>query len=111
MNIKAFVADWLAAANAYDTGKFLMAFHPTAVLDDPSVGTSFAGHEGIRQYFEDYFIGYQTQTRLIKIDHITGHSAHLEVEFKGNFPGKKLAGIFYLEFKAGKIIAAKADLL
>jgi ketosteroid isomerase-like protein len=110
MDINAFVKDWLAAGNAYDISKYLSKYHKNATLDDPSVGRSFVGHEGIRQYFKDYFIGYKTQTRLVQLDIINDHCAHVEVEFTGNFPGGTLGGLFDLTFKGEKIAFAKADL-
>ncbi|MCW3126069.1 MAG: hypothetical protein JWO03_1727 [Bacteroidetes bacterium] len=111
MDIEKFIQKWIAAGNAYDTNGYLEKYHKNAVLDDPSVGQSFEGHTGIRKYFEDYFIGYKTQTRLIKSE-ITGDmSAHVEVEFTGEFPEGKIGGIFDLTFKSGKILSAKADLI
>lgn len=59
------------------------------MLDNPSVGQVFKGHSGIREYFEDYFIGYKTQTRLIKLDILSDSEAHIEVEFTGEFPETK----------------------
>ena len=111
MDIKAFIEDWLVVSNAYDTKSYLEKWHKTAVLGDPSVGQVFKGHSGIRKYFEDYFIGYKTQTRLIKLEIISANEAHIEIEFTGTFPGNKVRGIFDFTFKEGKIAAAKADLM
>lgn len=82
-----------------------------AILNDPSVGRVFKGHTGIRQYFEDYFIGYKTKTRLIRITIINDNTAHLDVEFTGEFPEGKIGGVFEFTFKDGKIAVAKADLI
>jgi ketosteroid isomerase-like protein len=111
MNIKAFIQDWLAVSNAYDTKNYLEKWHKDAVLDDPSVGQVFKGHSGIKKYFESYFIGYKTQTRLVKLDIIVDNEAHIEVEFTGEFPEGKINGIFDFNFRDGKIILAKADLI
>lgn len=111
MDIKSFIQDWIAVSNAYDTKNYLEKWHKEAVLDDPSVGQVFKGHSGIEKYFESYFIGYKTQTRLVKLDIITDNEAHIEVEFTGEFPGKKIGGMFNFTFKAEKIIKAKADLI
>lgn len=110
MDTKLFINDWLAAANAYDTTLFLDKWHKEAVLDDPSVGQIFKGHKGIGKYFEDYFIGYKTQTRLIQLDILLYDSAHIDVEFTGEFPGNKIGGTFDFIFKEGKILSAKAEL-
>lgn len=111
MNSEHFIADWLKAANAFDTSAFLDFWHADATLDDPSVGHIFKGHSGIRSYFEEYFIGYKTQTRLVKLEMISTDKAYIEVEFTGEFPGGKIGGMFDLTFRDGKIASAKADLL
>lgn len=111
MDIKAFINDWLAASNAYDTNSYLEKYNKNAVLDDPSVGRAFKGHSGIREYFENYFIGYKTQTRLVKLDNTDDNSAHIEVEFTGEFPEKRISGIFDFTFEDGKIASAKANLI
>ena len=111
MDIKLFIEDWLAVSNAYDTEKYLDKWHKDAALDDPSVGQVFKGHSGIKNYFESYFIGYRTQTRLVTLDTISDNKAHIEVEFTGEFPEGKISGMFDFTFKDGKIAKAKADLL
>lgn len=111
MDIKSFLEDWLAAANAYETNVFLDKWHENAVLDDPSVGKVFKGRSEIRIYFENYFIGYQTQTRLIQLDILNDNEAHMKVEFTGDFPGNKIRGFFDFTFKNHKIMTAKADLI
>lgn len=111
MDIKSFIKDFIAASNAYDTESYLGKWQEEAVLDDPSVGRAFKGHSGICRYFEDYFIGYKTQTRLVKLNIISNNEAHIEVDFTGEFPGGQTRGIFDFTFKDGKIAKAKADLL
>ncbi|SDG39931.1 nuclear transport factor 2 family protein [Epilithonimonas hungarica] len=110
MNIESFIKDWIAASNSYDTGKYLKFYNENAVLDDPSVGRKFIGHSGIKEYFESYFIGYQTQTELRKLE-IKDNSAFLEVEFTGDFPEGKIGGSFNFIFKNDKIEFLKADLI
>ena len=111
MNIRQFVQDWLAAGNAFETNTYLGKWHKNAVLEDPSVGQIFNGHPGIQKYFEDYFIAYKTNTRLINLEIITGNTAHIDVEFTGEFPGGTVRGVFDLIFKEGKIAFAKANLV
>lgn len=111
MDIKSFIQGWLAVSNAYDTKKYLEKWHKEAILDDPSVGQVFKGHSGIKKYFESYFIGYKTQTRLVKLEIIADNEAHIEVEFTGEFPEGKIGGMFDFTFKDGKIEKAKADLM
>jgi hypothetical protein len=110
MNIQEFIADWIALSNAFDTEKYLAKYKEDAVLDDPSVGRKFIGRKGIRDYFTSYFIGYKTQTRLVKLN-INNNEAYLEVEFTGEFPEGKIRGSFDMVFNGGKIESVKADLI
>lgn len=110
-DIESFIAEWINLSNAYDTEAYLDKYHKDAILDDPSVGRKFTGHEGIREYFNSYFIGYNTQTRLVKLEIDENNTAHLEVEFTGTFPEEKLGGLFEMSFKDGKIATVIADLL
>lgn len=109
MDIKAFLLDWLEISNSYNTEKYLAKYLEDAVLDDPSVGRKFVGHKGIREYFTSYFIGYKTQTKLVKLA-ILDNTAHMEVEFTGEFPEGKIGGIFDFTFKNQKITTVTADL-
>jgi ketosteroid isomerase-like protein len=110
VEIKGFVDAWIAAGNQFDTKKYLSFFLPDAILDDPSVGRKFKGHKGINNYFDSYFIGYNTHTKLTKVT-INGGRTHVEVHFTGDFPGGKIGGTFDITFQNGKISLLKADLL
>jgi ketosteroid isomerase-like protein len=80
------VAEWIAAANSHDIDRYLSFFADDAVLDDPSVGRAFPGKEGVAEYFTAYFIGFDTQTRLLGTEP-RGTVLHVEVESTGSFPG------------------------
>ncbi|GGA74574.1 hypothetical protein GCM10008015_14050 [Flavobacterium palustre] len=109
MDIKAFLLDWLEISNSYNTENYLAKYQEDAILDDPSVGRKFVGHKEIREYYTSYFIGYKTQTELVKLD-IQDTGAHIEVEFTGEFPEEKIGGIFDFTFKNDKIATVIADL-
>ncbi|MCG2613454.1 nuclear transport factor 2 family protein [Terrimonas sp. NA20] len=111
MKIKALITEWIAAANAFDTKKYLGFYSSDAILEDPSVGRSFNGHKGIREYFESYFIGYNTHTRIIKLDLTGDTTAHLQVAFTGSFPEGHIHGTFDFQFKNDKISYVKAALI
>jgi len=111
MNIQRFITKWIAASNAFDTEKYLSFYLPSAVLDDPSVGRKFEGHSGIKEYFKNYFIGYNTHTKLVDLTIIDEEHAQLEVQFTGNFPEGKIGGTFDFKFKDGKLAFVKADLI
>ncbi|ASK32707.1 hypothetical protein CEY12_07130 [Chryseobacterium sp. T16E-39] len=110
MDIPQFIKEWIDNSNAFKVEQYLTKYHENAVLDDPSVGRSFKSHKGIREYFEDYFIGYNTHTKLVNL-HVKDNIAHAEVLFTGDFPGGKTGGTFDFTFKDGKIIHVKADLI
>jgi hypothetical protein len=111
MNIEIFINDWITASNAFDTEKYLEFYLDDAVLDDPSVGRKFVGHDGIKEYFESYFIGYNTRTELVKLDIQDEQNARLEVKFTGDFPEGTIGGTFDFTFKNEKIETVKADLI
>jgi len=111
MELEKFIEEWIAVSNSYDTEKYLTFYSEDAVLDDPSVGKKFSGKNGIKEYYESYFIGYKTQTKKINIAVKDGSQAHLEVVFTGDFSEGKLGGTFDFTFKEGKISFVSADLL
>lgn len=110
MNIEEFITDWIAVSNAFDTENYLDKYLEDAILDDPSVGKKYVGVSEIRDYFTSYFIGYKTHTKLLKLN-VKGNTAHLEVEFTGDFPEGKIGGTFDFVFKNDKIAMVKADLI
>lgn len=110
MDIQKFIEEWIDSGNSFDVKQYLDKYHEDAVLDDPSVGSSFKGHKGIQEYFDSYFIGYNTHTKLISLD-LNGSKTHVEVEFTGDFPGGTTGGTFDITFTNGKIAHLKADLI
>jgi len=110
MNINEFITSWLEASNSYNTEKYIEKYAEGAVLNDPSVGRKFVGRDEIREYYNTYFIGYKTQTRLVKLT-TSENQAHLEVDFTGEFPGGQIGGMFDFTFKNGKIATVRADLM
>ncbi|GAA4339077.1 hypothetical protein GCM10023149_49530 [Mucilaginibacter gynuensis] len=109
--ITKFIGAWLSTGNQYDVEKYLSFYLVDAVLNDPSVGRKFTGHTGIKDYFVSYFIGYRTQTKLVKFIINNDEHAHLEVEFTGDFPERKIGGTFDFTFKDDKIAFVKANLV
>jgi ketosteroid isomerase-like protein len=103
------IADWIAATNSRDKQQYLAFFTDVAVLDDPSVGRKFQGKKRIGEYFDAYFIGYNTKTRLVSVEP-EEQRLHVEVQFTGDFPGGKTKGTFDVTFEGEKISAVHADL-
>ena len=111
MDVKNFIDNWIETSNAFETEKYLNFYLEDAVLDDVSVGRKFDGHNGIKKYFESYFIGYNTQTKVMQLEISNDNKALLEVNFTGDFPEGKIGGTFELQFKNNKIAFIKADLI
>lgn len=111
MNIHDFISNWAEAGNAFDTNKYLNFYDRDAILDDPSVGKKFSGHEEIKEYFDNYFIGYNTHTEIVQLKIIDEHHAYLKVKFTGDFPEGTIGGTFEFTFNNGKISYLKADLI
>ncbi|MCP2265511.1 YybH family protein [Promicromonospora thailandica] len=104
------IDEWIAATNSHDPAAYLAFFTQDAVLDDPSVGEVFEGHPGIGEYFRSYFIGYDTHTRLVGTEPRDGY-IHVEVEFTGTFPERRIGGIFDVTLTPEhKIRHVRADL-
>jgi ketosteroid isomerase-like protein len=76
---------FIAASNSCNVEQVLALFTPEAVIDDPSTGHCFDGHAGIRQYIEQYFIGYHTVTRFLSMENVGASRARVRVDFTGDF--------------------------
>jgi len=111
MNIKIFINDWIQASNSFNTTKYLSFYLTDAILDDPSVGRKFLGHAGIEDYFNNYFIGYNTHTEIISLKILGDDKIYLEVNFTGDFPEGKIGGTFKITVKKNKISFITADLI
>lgn len=91
------IADWIDATNSYDTARYLSFFSEEAILDDPSVGGEHRGHSRIQEYFENWFVGLNTRTRLLDIEQ-EGDQFRVTVHFTGDFPEGEADGEFVVVF-------------
>ncbi len=107
--LRATVDALIGATNAFDVEAALALFHLDAVVDDPSVGESFRGHAGIRDYLERFFIGYHTVTRVLSVKLLGQAQARVRVDFTGDF-GHEI-GLLETSIDAdGLIVRIDADL-
>lgn len=104
------IEEWITANNAHDADGYLSYFTQDPTIDDPSVGAVFAHREGVSDYFETYVVGYNTQTRILRITPTPTHT-HVEVEFTGDFPEGRINGIFDITFEDNRIAFIRADLV
>lgn len=79
------VESFIATANAFDVEGALSLFAPDAVVDDVSVGDVFVGRDGVRIYFERFFVGYNTASRLVSIETLDVFNANVRLDFTGDF--------------------------
>ena len=99
----------IKATNAFDVEFALALFTPDAVIEDPSVGESFVGHAGIRDYLERFFVGYHTVTRLLSVEFVGEDRVRARVDFTGDF-GHEI-GLLEMSVNAdGLIVRLDADL-
>ena len=79
------VQRFIQTTNAFDIGGALALFAPDAVIDDVSVGDTFAGSAGIRAYLERFFVGYNTASRLLLLEKLDDRTAVVRLDFTGDF--------------------------
>ena len=48
-------------------------------------GDAFVGTEGIRLYFERFFLGYKTASKLLSLEQLDDFSASARLDFTGEF--------------------------
>ena len=109
MDIEKRVCHWLAISNQFDTDAYLQTYHKDAILEDLTIGEFFKGHRGIKKYFEEHFIGYKTQTRILKLTIVSNNKIHIDAQFNGS-SFRDLNGVFELTFEKDKIKSVKAYL-
>lgn len=103
------VAAFIQAANAFDVEGALALFDSDAVIDDVSVGDAFVGTAGIRLYLEQFFVGYNTASKLLSLERRGEFAAIVRVDFTGDFGHE--TGSLRIEIGAdGLIERIEADL-
>ncbi len=79
------VESFIRTANAFDVDGALSLFAPDAVIDDVSVGDAFVGRDGVRDYLEQFFVGYHTRSKLLSIEGPDAFRATVRLDFTGDF--------------------------
>ncbi|MBS1181237.1 MAG: nuclear transport factor 2 family protein [Proteobacteria bacterium] len=96
------VQDFIQAANAPDIEAALGLFADDAMIDDRSVGDTFAGKAGIGKYLEAYFVRYHTVTALVSLESVGDRHAKAHVDFTGDFGHE--TGVLEIRTNAGGLI-------
>lgn len=79
------VDTFIHTANAFDVEGVLTLFASDAVIDDVSVGDAYVGIEGIRLYFDQFFVGYKTASMLLSLKQLDDFNAVARLDFTGDF--------------------------
>jgi hypothetical protein len=79
------VESFLRTANAFDIDGALSLFSSDAIIDDVSVGDAFKGDDGVRLYLKQFFVGYNTSSKLLSLDQPDDHNAVVRLDFTGDF--------------------------
>lgn len=80
-----FVDTLLRTLNARDVDGAVALFAPGAVIDDVSVGDAFVGTDGIRQYLDQFFVGYRTTSKRLALTQLDDVTVIVRVDFIGDF--------------------------
>lgn len=103
------VDTFIKTANAFDVEGTLALFGSKAVIEDVSVGEAFAGTEGVRRYLQEFFVGYETMSKLLSLERMGDCSAIARMDFTGNF-GHEIGSLRIRIDRAGLIDRIEADL-
>jgi ketosteroid isomerase-like protein len=85
ISIEKIIEQLINATNEFDVNTALTLFTNDAVIDDVSVGEKFKNTAGLRKYFENFFVGYHTVTRLESLKVLNNRCATAQVDFTGDF--------------------------
>jgi hypothetical protein len=96
------VETFIRTANAFDVNGALAMFSSDAVIDDVSVGDAFVGRDGVRDYLERFFVGYNTKSDLLSLDRLDDCNAAIRLDFKGDF-GQEI-GVLKITVNADDLI-------
>ncbi|WKL56101.1 nuclear transport factor 2 family protein [Asticcacaulis sp. ZE23SCel15] len=79
------VETFIHTANVFDIDATLSLFAADAVIDDVSVGDAFVGTDGVRDYLERFFVGYNTSSKLLSFEQLDPSHANVRLDFTGDF--------------------------
>jgi len=103
------VDTFIHTTNAFDVEATLALFTADAVIDDVSVGSAFIGADGIRRYLEQFFVGYNTASRLLSLERLGDRVAVARIDFTGDF-GHEIGSLKITTDAGGLVERIDADL-
>jgi ketosteroid isomerase-like protein len=109
VNIEKIIHQFINAANKFDVKAALALFTTDAVIDDVSVGEKFSKIAGVRKYLEQFFVGYNTVSKLESVEILSNRHAIAYVDFTGDF-GHETGSLKVTINATGLIIAIDASL-
>ncbi|MDB5271853.1 MAG: hypothetical protein JWO58_220 [Chitinophagaceae bacterium] len=109
VSIEKIIRQLIKATNAFDIEAALTLFAADAVIDDVSVGEKFKTRTGVRRYLDQYFIGYNTVSKIEYVKLINDLHAVTQLDFTGDF-GHETGSLKVTINKEGLIIGIDAHL-
>jgi hypothetical protein len=104
------ISKFMEMLNLHNSEGYAETFSRDAVINEISIGRTYEGEEEIKEYFIDYFIGYNTQTELVSYTNENNDKVNVRVLFTGDFPGGETYGSFIFKIHDGYITYLEADL-
>ena len=84
-DIEKIIQHFIKATNESDVPTALALFANNAVIDDVSVGEKFENTTGVRKYLENFFVGYNTVSKLESLKILNPQEARAQLDFTGDF--------------------------
>ncbi len=103
------VLNFIKSSNMLDVNMYLSSFSDTAMIEEKSINNDLYGKEEIRRYFQDYFINYHTQTEVLNYK-VKESYLKMRVQFKGDFTGNEVVGLYKFFIEDKRIVKLIADL-
>lgn len=84
-DIERVIKDFVSLTNKFDIDSTLELFAEDTLIDDVSVGTKFKNIQGVKNYLNRFFVGYNTITKIESLKKVSELNAIAKVDFRGDF--------------------------
>lgn len=104
------ITKYIEMSNDYNVQEYVSTFSTDAIIKERSLGKTLLGKKDIEQYFNTYFINYQTHTEIKQFTAIDNF-IDMKVIFRGDFPEGEIGGIYKFTLNHNGLISIlEADL-
>lgn len=102
---------YIESSNKHDTEGYINTFSDQAVVIEKSIGKDLSGKEELKDYFQTYFVEYDTDTEIVEYSYFPDGRIDMKVLFRGDFSEKETMGSYVFTLKDDLIAVLEADLL